>query len=379
VARYYRLDPGRNRAVSTEITGYAASAFVFLHWLTDDDRYMDRARAAARFLIGAWDAESGSMPFEVAPAQFAYFFDCGIVVRGLLAVWRGSGGEEFLDCARLVGDSMAHDFRAPDGRFHPILTLPAKRPVERDPLRWSQSPGCYQLKAGMAWWDLWEATGNACYRDLYEGLREESLRTAPCFLPGHADRRKVVDRLHAYLYFLEGLLPMPDAALEQGIQRVGGFLREFAPEFERSDVYAQLLRLRLCAASAGVAPLDRAAKASLDRSAAVPLHRAGGAPLDCADPASLDRAAKAPLDRSAAVPLHRPAAAPLDRDTAQWEAERLLEFSAVSEDPRIDGGFYFGRTAGNWEPYINPVSAAFALQALALWNGARQAHRHLLI
>jgi hypothetical protein len=323
VARYYRLDLGRNRAVSTEITGYTASALVFLHSLTDDDRYLDRARAAARFLSGAWDAESGSMPFEVDPARFAYFFDCGIVVRGLLAVWRASGGEEFLDCARLVGDSMAHDFRAPDGRFHPILTLPAKLPVERDPLRWSQSPGCYQLKAGMAWWDLWEATGNACYRNLYEGLREESLRTALDFLPGHADRRKVVDRLHAYLYFLEGLLPMPDAALDEGIQRVGGFLRELAREFERSDVYAQLLRVRVYAASIGAVPLDRAA--------------------------------------------------------AEWEAERLLEFSTQAEDQRIDGGFYFGRTAGNWEPYINPVSAAFALQALALWNGAGQAHRHLLI
>ena len=31
VARYYRTDLERNHAVSTEITGYAASAFVYLH------------------------------------------------------------------------------------------------------------------------------------------------------------------------------------------------------------------------------------------------------------------------------------------------------------------------------------------------------------
>jgi len=393
VARYYRLDLGRNHAVSTEITGYAASALVFLavghasacpgersspaadtsvcatpesgvtsaaggcrserlvteerassarldklkhvlHKNADKSvgaadtsvcatpesgvRMLERARAAARFLTGAWDAESGAMPFEIDPAQFTYFFDCGIVVRGLLAVWRATGDAECLDCARRVGDSMMRDFRAPDGEFHPILALPGKYPIARDPLRWSRSPGCYQLKAGMAWWDLWEATGDACYRELYEGMREVSLRTERDFLPGHTERRKVVDRLHAYLYFLEGLLPMPCAeAIGGGIARVAALVRELAPEFERSDVYAQLLRIRVFADAVGVAPLDRTA--------------------------------------------------------AQWEAERLAEFAAE------DGGFYFGRSAGTWEPYINPVSAAFALQALALWSGDAQADRHLLI
>ena len=328
MARYYRLDPAANHAVSTEITGYAASTFVFLHSLTKDARYLDRARAAARFLTGAWDEASGSMPFEISPARFSYFFDCGIVVRGLLAVWRASGDEEFLDCARAAGESMASDFAAPDGQFHPILALPGKHPLERDRLRWSKSPGCYQLKVGMAWWDLWEATGDDCYRQLYQGLLRDSLRTAGDFLPGHPDGRKVVDRLHAFLYFLEGLLPMAgdplcDAALGDGIRRVAKFLRDFAPQFERSDVYAQLLRVRLYADWAGAVPLDGAA--------------------------------------------------------ARWEAERLREFAAASDDARIAGGFYFGRIAGEWEPYINPVSTAFALQALALADGAGQAHRHLLI
>ena len=40
---------------------------------------------------------------------------------------------------------------------------------------------------------------------------------------------------------------------------------------------------------------------------------------------------------------------------------------------------YFGRTRGQWEPYINPVSTAFALQTLAVWSGAAPPDRHLLI
>ena len=116
------------------------------------------------------------------------------------------------------------------------------------------------------------------------------------------------------------------AAIAEGIRRVEGFLREIGPRFARADVYAQLLRMRLYADWNGAAPLDRKA--------------------------------------------------------ACEEAQALAGFQAASADPRIDGGFYFGRKGAEWMPYINPVSTAFAIEALALWEcharGARPL-RHLLI
>ena len=326
VARYYRADLERNHPVSTEITGYAASALVYLHSLTGDQRYLDRALAAGRFLAGAaWDPASCVLPFELDPPAFTYFFDCGIAVRGLLSVWRATGAAEFLAVAAMLGDSMSRDFAASAAEFHPILSLPEKQPLPRDPARWSQSPGCYQLKSAMAWWDLSEATGDHAFRQPYEALLPAAILDASGFLPGHPVRANVMDRLHAYLYFLEGLLPCAGdpacaTAIREGIARAAGYLREIAPEFERSDVYAQLLRLRMYAAE--IAPLDHAA--------------------------------------------------------AHEEAERLAAFQAASADPRVDGGFYFGCAAGAFLPYINPVSTAFALQAMALWDGA-DAYRHLLI
>src|SRR5689334_12635486 len=87
VARYYCSDVEQNRPVSTEITGYTASACIYLHTLTSDDRYLNAAVSAAKFLTRvAWDQVSRAMPFEVAPAGLSYFFDCGIIVRGLLSV-----------------------------------------------------------------------------------------------------------------------------------------------------------------------------------------------------------------------------------------------------------------------------------------------------
>jgi hypothetical protein len=331
VCRYYRADSERNEPVSTEITGYAISTLVYLHSLTRDSRHLDAAGAAARFLARtAWDRQGRAMPFELGGPT--YFFDCGIIVRGLLSAWRATGEEEYRGVATAVGRAMSADFASDTGDYHPVLSLPEKRPLSRDGMRWSHSAGCYQLKAAMAWCDLAEATGDSAFRATYDRVLAYSLRTSPGFLPGHPDPHKVMDRLHAFAYFLEGLLPaVADphcaAALCGGIRSLGEHLRRIAPEFERSDVYAQLLRIRLYADWAGVAPLDV--------------------------------------------------------EAAEREAERLAAFQLADSDVRVNGGFSFGVKHGSLLPYVNPVSTAFALQALALWDGARkgaaQAHRHLLI
>jgi hypothetical protein len=329
VARYYRADLERNHPVSTEITGYAASAFAYLHSVTGDERHLAAALRAARFLArDAWNPALRTMPFEIGPPAHTYFFDCGIIVRGLLAVWRATGDEELLGAAIAIGESTMLDFADPQGRYHPVLALPAKTAEPRDALRWSRTAACYQLKAAMAWHDLFDATGDNRFREPYQRVLEYSLAGYRDFLPGHPDRDKVMDRLHAFGYFLEGLLPCAAeprcaAALADGLAIAARLLREIAPCFERSDVYAQLLRARLFAAWLGAVPLDRAA--------------------------------------------------------ADFEATRLAEFQAADSDPRIHGGYWFGRRGGQWLPFVNPVSAAFAGQALELWHGGEPVHRRLLI
>ena len=306
--------------VSTEITGYAVSFLVYLHSLSGDERYLDAALRAARFLTRtAWDPERQVMPFEIEPATRAYFFDCGIIARGLLSAWRATKDEEFLSVAIAVGNSMMRDFASDEGDFHPVLALPRKTPEPRDAARWSRSAGCYQLKAAMAWWELFEATGENCFREPYKKVLEYALATHGQFLA--APPEQIMDRLHAFCYFFEGLLPFahePRYAQALSASRlVHAFLRRLTPEFARSDVYAQLLRARLFANWAG--------------------------------------------------------AVPLDRDAADEEAAALAKFQAE------DGGYWFGRKSGELMPYINPVSAAFAGQALELWENRQQVTRHVLI
>ena len=318
VARYYRSNEGRNAPVSTEITGYTLSALLFLHQRTGNPAYLDAAHRAACFLTrAAWDRALGTFPFEQMNGNggFAYFFDCGIIVRGLVSAWRVTQESEFLDAAVAGGRSMLADF-AGQRTIHPILALPKKHPVEQ-PARWSTRPGCYQLKSALAWQELFEVTGEDEFRRGYEKALEYALESDPKFLPGTDERHGVMDRLHAYSYFLEGLLPVLDrpecaSAFRRGVDRAAGYLREIAPSFARSDVYAQVLRVRILGDARGALELDEAA--------------------------------------------------------AAHEAEQAASFQSSSTDPSHDGGFVFGRKEGADLPFMNPVSTAFCVQALALWQ-----------
>ena len=318
VARYYRADTQNMRPVSSEITGYAAAFLTYLHDLTGNARCQEAAVKAARFLTRtAWNPVLSAFSFEVEPpgASLAYFFDSGIIVRGLLALWRATGDEEFRDTALGCAQAMARDFRAPSG-YHPILSLVDKRPIPAES-RWSRNPGCYQLKAAMAWLEVAEATGEENFISLYEAELAGALRSQAGFLDAETDQERVMDRLHAYCYFLEGLLPRsnrPDcaAALCAGIVRVKRLLDKIGPSFERCDVVAQLLRVRLYASALHVAPLDT--------------------------------------------------------EAASAEAAALGLFQYKHEDPRVDGAFCFGRRGSEWAPYANPVSTAFSVQALEMWR-----------
>jgi hypothetical protein len=324
VARYYRADVGKNAPVSTEITGYFADALFHLHCMdfgalpdaTRRDATFKAGIAAARYLTRqAWSSEHATIPFEPG-SEYAYFFDIGIIVRGLLAAWRATHEQEFADRAKEAALSLAFDFLG-DGVFHPIIGLPEKQALTYDARRWSRSPGCYQLKSALAWHDIGREFADEQATRMFDSALASAFATHEKFLPGADDPEKVMDRLHAYCYFLEALLCVGDRpeckeALFKGIDRVSRYLREISPLFERSDVCAQLLRVRLIA------------------------HRHHG------------------------LPLHREAAVD--------EAIRTASYQASSRDPRVSGGFWFGRKQDQMLPFVNPVSTVFCLQALALWQ-----------
>lgn len=312
VSRYYRGDLGIRLADSTEITGYAIAGFLELN-------EADAAIRAGDYLIAdAWDQHLRLFPFELDPARYvSYFFDSGIIARGLIALWRHTGNEAYLNAAIRAGESMIDDFCAPRG-YHPIIDLPSKEPLPYTEW-WSRRPGCFQLKAALAWKELAEITGDTRFEEHYLRQVVFSVATMHELISIEQEPLKIMDRLHAYCYFLEGLMPVADryvGVLETGIAEITDHLHALAPIFARSDVYAQLLRVRLLADRAGLVPLDRSSAAT--------------------------------------------------------EVEALAEFQLESDDPWLDGSFAFGRREGSIILHANPVSTVFATQALAWFEQYRE-------
>lgn len=314
MARYYLSDQGANLPVSSEITGYGASALAYFYQRTGETAYLQAAVRNARFLAGpAWDAANNTYPFEPGSDR-AYFFDIGIIARGLMAVSRIAAEPLFAQRAQEAAISLGFDFLG-DSAFYTVIGLPDKQPLPEEP-RWSRKPGCFQLKSALIWREIGGEHGDR----MFHVALAMALATHETFLVD-PDEEKMMDRLHAYCYFLEALLSATDqpearAALAWGIDRAGALLRQIAPVFERSDVNAQLLRVRLIAHHTGVVNLDAAAAAE--------------------------------------------------------EAAQTAAFQTESSDPRTNGGFWFGRKGDSILPFSNPVSTAFCAQALALWDDHKQ-------
>jgi hypothetical protein len=321
VARYHFIAEQRNARVSTEITGYAVSALLDMEERLGGGALLEAAVRAGRFLCErAWRPEQGVMPFEWSadgdvPEDHTYFFDCGIIARGLMRLWRRTGEAAYLEVARGCCASMRTHF-VDSGDIHPILALPSLEPVPRG-ARWSRSSDVYQMKSALAWLELAGIPGDESYELEYEKALARALAMHEGFLDREIEPLGVMDRLHAYSYFLEALLPRLDRsevrrALAAGLGRAGRELRALRARFERSDVCAQILRVRLWADAAGAVALDR------------------------------DRA----------------------REEAAWAASYQMR----NGGPRLDGGFNFGSRGGAPSNFCNPISTAFCAQALAMWE-----------
>jgi hypothetical protein len=320
VARYYRADSRAYRDVSTELTGYFLGAVIRPG---RGSALPEQALRAGRFLIEqGFDRQSELFPFEIpgpgdSKPRLAYFFDCGIIIRGLVKLWESTNESAFLDAAERCGLALAGRMRRVDGAFFPLLNLDTGEPFEGAD-QWSLRSGVYHLKVGLAFRELSVITGLAEFDSCLGDLKRWCLACHEAFLPGHDDPERVMDRMHAYGYFLEGLLPFAgleadsSRALQFGILKLENLVAEIGPGFLRSDVVAQLLRLRLFAEKLGVMELD---------------YR-----------------------------------------QAEEEAAVVRGFQQEPADPAIQGGFAFARRGGETVPHINPASTIFALQALDMWD-----------
>jgi hypothetical protein len=324
VARYYAADDRTYQNISTVTTGYYISAMLKANE-NGETEPLERALRSGRFLVDrAFDANLELFPVEIGAngeqaTVEARFIDCCITARALLHLWQATGEQVFLDRAERCGVALQTRMSRVDGSFFPLLDLRNGKPGTGTDA-WSAEAEVYQLKSSLAFLELSDATGNREFNTSTELMLSWCLKTHEGFVRGEGDPEKVTDRLHAYSYFLEGLLPVAaqnvkaSNALQRGVLEVENRMREVAGAYQRCDVVAQLLRLRLYADRIGIMELDSG--------------------------------------------------------EAEREALLIEQFQHQSTDPRVDGGFAFARRAGQLLPHVDPAASAVAVQALAMWEQA---------
>jgi hypothetical protein len=326
VARYYMADSREYKNISAGSTGSFISALLRLQWHQGEPPPGPALRAGHFLIEHAFDNASDLFFYErgnsaTPPPALAYFFDCGIIIRGLLDLWSTTGDRAYLDHAERCGMALCGKMSIVDGSFFPLYDIAMHHPHSGSGV-WSVEPGVYQLKVGLAFLELAEATGLGQFKATTESLRKWALKRQESFLRDETEEPQLLmDRAHAYCYFLEGLLPEAaldrdcSQALQFGLLSVENLVEEIGGQFERCDVLAQMLRLRLYADIMGVMELSRG--------------------------------------------------------RADQEATRIAEFQMQSpDDPKIDGGFAFARRRGELVRHLNPATTAQAVQALQMWDQA---------
>jgi len=316
--------------VYSEITGYLTTLLCQWHARTGDPAALAAATAAGDWLVRTADERTGafrclvplrSTRFDVKQ-DYVYAFDTGVIVNGLADLHRATGDGRYLATAVRAADWLVGAAQRPDGGFRPVWD--ARRDefaAEADD--WSWRPGGYHTKVALGLANLAELTGVEAYRaaavracDFACALQEPDGRI------GHPEGTHA----HPHAYAAEGLwaagvlLDRPAyreasrraAEWLLSLQGEGGavprFVRAGVPLFaERMDVQAQALRLAL-------------------------IHGLPGR---------------------------------LDELT-----DLLVRHQATDDDPRVHGGWWFGRLSdGRTVPHANVWATAFACQALELRDG----------
>ncbi len=322
VARFYGADSQEYRDVSTQSTAFFISTFLRLGDYPEGSPPAEALHAGGFLLDRAFHRSKELFAHEVyvednSPSACAYFLGCSIIIRSLVDLWKATKEPAYLECAERCGFALQNRMSRMDGSFFPVYDFARDMPIDEGET-WSTQAEVYQLKASFALQELTEATGLYEFAAMSDPLRRWCLKRHEGFVPDFGDPQERMSRLHAYCYFLEGLLQEAshDAecsrALQWGILRVETLIEEIGPEFQHSDVLAQLLRLRFYADTFGVLEIDRA--------------------------------------------------------TVESEVAALIEFQQQSTDDTVDGGFAFARRGTELVHHINPVSTVLALQALTMWE-----------
>ena len=267
VHAWYDTETERHAFLYPEITGYAITTFLFLHSVDRSPVYLERANAAASWLLDrAVEPTSGAVLCRFDGTRWLErqcTFDNGVCLNALVNLYRETNDEAHFRAALRIAEWLLAVVRRPDGSFyakcHPGTQTPANPGG-----KWSLISGTFLVKVAIGLANLADVSEDRRHQDAAERLSAWGLsqQASDGRFPTAESRTETF--LHPHCYTAEGLL---GAGLALGRQEwveaaakavawiaphqlpTGGFPSFYEDggflALESPDISAQVLRLYL--------------------------------------------------------------------------------------------------------------------------------------
>ena len=320
----------------SEITGYVVTLMCYLWERTKDERYLRSATMAGDWLLNATHESSGVFRciYPLRPSQFdfkknqLYAFDNGVILNGLVNLYRASKQRKYLAPAVKAADWLVYRAQKPTGAFYPIYQLDDGRFFESEK-EWSMCSGSYHVKISVGLLNLYDLTHKREYLDAVIRICEFALGCQ--------------DKTGRFITFLSrgGTNAHPHCYTAEGLWVAGTYL-------DRKDYIESSAR--------GVRWL-------LDLQLAegyIPRLYLDGVPVYSERVDAMCQTLRLAILHMAEGYLPE-----TYRGGSELLRSIIPKYQALDKDSRVDGGFYFGRASnGRIIRHVNGWVTAFAVQAL---------------
>jgi len=201
----------------SEITGYGISTLVFLNRIGKSDLSLGKATIAANWLInnalhhcnGFKTRSYYSRNDQIDRYSFdtgkIYSFDTGIVIKGLIDLYKVNKDQRLLDVAKNSAIFLINKMQKPNGLFHAIYDPLLNENVDTNE-KWSSQSGSYHAKIAIPLFDLYDITKNKSFLDSALSLCDGALKLQKS--DGRFISFSITEdtHLHPHIYTTEGLV-----------------------------------------------------------------------------------------------------------------------------------------------------------------------------
>jgi mannose-1-phosphate guanylyltransferase len=211
-------DDGTPKFLFTEVTGYAILDFIFLHSITGNDEYLERAKKSADWIkkeaidpcggvktryYFEKDSETGLIETSFYGRRI-YSFDTAVCLKSLIALYDVTKDESYLELSKKMGDFLVTKMIDSSGKVFPIYNANDDKCVEEDRQVWSKRFGAFHTQIAAALVDLYDVTQEKKHLDMAERICWRVLRFQKS--EGNFETSVGLTELHAHCYAAEGLL-----------------------------------------------------------------------------------------------------------------------------------------------------------------------------